>query len=270
MTPDEIAQRADAAGTLRWSGKDSPEIVEFNLPGVRVLEVRGADVTGWSQSGARVQVWFRRPAKEGEIEWLGTVAAPVFPFDAVTPRIVDLRLVADTVRFHAVEGYAVQVERDRGWTALGSSGEPIAMRTTINAASPPVRLLLTPAPRVGRAADFGWLTADPAPRVVSEPPVPRLAATVGVAAQSVARDESAPSWEWPVFAAVGWVVAIAVLAILFARFPRTTWPEQFGLIAGLFASEVLGHWWIGLAAWALARLALVVTVLPRARRFGYN
>ncbi len=252
-------QRADAVGTLRWSGKDSPEIVEFNLQAVKVLEVRGADVAGWSQSGTRVQVWFRRPVKEGEIEWVGTVAAPAFPFDAVTPRVVDMRLVADTVRFHAVEGYAVQVERDRGWTAFGSAGEPIAMRTTILATVPPVRLLLVPALRVGRADDFGWLTAAPAPRAVPESPAPRPAAGAA-AAQPVARDEPAPSWVWPVSAAVGWTLAVAVLAVLMARFPRTTWPEQFGLVAGLFGA-VLGHWWIGLAAWVAARLPALSSFL---------
>ena len=35
-------QRADAVGTVHWSGKDAPALVEFALSGVKVLEVRDA------------------------------------------------------------------------------------------------------------------------------------------------------------------------------------------------------------------------------------
>jgi hypothetical protein len=62
---------------------------------------------------------------------------------------------------------------------------------------------------------------------------------------------------WPASAAVGWLVAVAVLAVLLARFPRATWPEQFGLIAGLFGAAILGQPWIGLVAWAIARAAVL-------------
>ena len=56
-------------------------------------------------------------------------------------------------------------------------------------------------------------------------------------------------------AAAGWAAAVVLLAVLLARFPHATWPEQFGLVAGLFGAAVLGHWWVGLAAWAVARAA---------------
>jgi hypothetical protein len=55
-----------------------------------------------------------------------------------------------------------------------------------------------------------------------------------------------------------------VLAVLLVRYPRTTWPEQFGLVAGLFGAAVIGYWWIGIAGWAAARLAwLAGHFLPR-------
>ena len=63
---DDRPGAADATGTIRWAGKDAPEMLEFVLPGVRVQEVRGADVANWSRSGSRVQVWFRRSIREGE------------------------------------------------------------------------------------------------------------------------------------------------------------------------------------------------------------
>jgi hypothetical protein len=257
------SQRADAVGTLRWSGNDTPEIVEFTLPGVRVLEARGADVAGWSQSGARVQVWFRRLAKEGEIEWIGTATATGVPFDASTPRTVDMRLVTNTVRIHAVEGYALRVERDRGWTAVGSSDDSATLRTTNLPTAPPVRVLLTPAPRVGRAQDFGWLTSVPPTR--SEPPRPQSAPTRAPIASPTVAPETTPRWVWPVSATIGWIVAVAALAVLLTRFPRTTWPEQFGLVVGLFGGAVVGHWWIGLIAWAVARLIVTRNSLSPAR-----
>ena len=159
-------KRADAKGILRWSGKDSPEMVEFALPGVKVVEVRGAEVASWTQIGARVQVWFRRSVRDGEVEWLGTVAAPTFPFDAVTPRLTDLRLLTDTVRLDSAVGFAANVERDRGWTAIDNPGESVARRTT-NATAPPVRVVLSSVPRMTRAEDLGWLSPSYRPRATA-------------------------------------------------------------------------------------------------------
>jgi hypothetical protein len=63
---------------------------------------------------------------------------------------------------------------------------------------------------------------------------------------------------WPVSAAAGWLVALIVLALLLVYLPRTTWPEQFGLVAGLWGAAVLDAWWVGAPAWALARLAALI------------
>jgi hypothetical protein len=78
------------------------------------------------------------------------------------------------------------------------------------------------------------------------------------ASASVIAPASAPRWVWPVSAAVGWVVASIVLAVLLVYLPRATWPEQFGLVMGLLGAAIGGAWWIGVAAWALARLAWLI------------
>ena len=139
-------RRADATGTIHWTGKDAPEMLEFVLPGVRVLEVRGADVASWSRSGSRVQVWFRRSIREGELDWTGTAAVNAVPFAAVTPQIATLRLASNTVQLRAAEGVALTIERDRGWSPLDENGEPLTRRT-MSADAPPVRVLIAPAAR---------------------------------------------------------------------------------------------------------------------------
>jgi hypothetical protein len=250
--------RADASGVVRWSGKDAPELVEFVIPAVKILEVRGPDVAGWSQTGSRVQVWPRRAAKDGELEWVGTVTAPAVPFEAVTPRPADMHLVDNVVRIGAAGGYAARVERDRGWTHLAVSGETLALHTP-NPAAPAVRVLLSPAPRAARADELGWLGSLPRsrPRPASAPAEaqPAPPATPKPSPAAAVNPQPSQTWVWPVSAAAGWVIAVAVLALLIARFPRTTWPEQFAVVAGLFGLVVVGYWWVGLGAWVVARVA---------------
>jgi hypothetical protein len=53
----------------------------------------------------------------------------------------------------------------------------------------------------------------------------------------------------------GWLAASLALAVLIARLPHATWPEQFGLVCGMFAAVFAGSWWLGLGGWAAARLA---------------
>jgi hypothetical protein len=55
----------------------------------------------------------------------------------------------------------------------------------------------------------------------------------------------------------GWLAAALALAVLIARLPQATWPEQFGLVCGMFALAFAGSWWLGVAGWAAARLAWV-------------
>jgi hypothetical protein len=55
--------------------------------------------------------------------------------------------------------------------------------------------------------------------------------------------------------------AMAILTLLLVRFPHTTWPEQLGLLVGLFGVLVVGHWWFGLAGWFAARMFWMREVL---------
>jgi hypothetical protein len=93
-----------------------------------------------------VQVWFRKSAREGEIEWAGTMEVPAGHFAAVTPQVAEQRLVSDTVRLRAGEDSTLTIERDRGWNSLETPGEPLARRRT-SPDAPPVRVAI--APRTG-------------------------------------------------------------------------------------------------------------------------
>lgn len=251
--------RADAVGMVRWLGKDAMPLLEFGVPGVRVTEVRGAEVSGWSQDGSRVQVWLRRGGREGEVEWRGTLAIapprattpPVF--DAVTPRVIHLRLVADTLRLRPADGWAARVERAQGWD-VESTADGFTFRAT-GTAAPPVRLVLTPASPTNRPDDNGWFVSKSGETVI---PPPREVLVDPMPAVVTAAELPQPRWVWPVSTAVVWTVGIAGLAVLVVRFPHSTWPEQIALLGGLFGAAVVGHWWVAAAAWLAARLAWLV------------
>lgn len=244
-------RRADAMGTIHWTGKDAPEMLEFVLPGVWVQEVRGADVASWSRSGSRVQVWFRRSIREGRLEWAGTMAVKAAPFAAVTPQITDLRLASDTVELRAAEGYTLTIERDRGWSTLDENDE-LLVRRTISGDASPVRVLVAPAARTTRVATPVVANAAP-PRPSPDPPRPR--ASPGPIAPSTSPAPDSPGWVRPVSAAALWLLAAGVLGVLLISAPHDTWPEQFGLVAGMLGAVVIGAWWIGFAGWGAARLA---------------
>ncbi len=143
--------RADATGTVSWAARDPVAFVEFNISNVKVLEIRGRDVAGWSQSGARVQVWLRAGEREDTIEWTGT-AVPInaskpaldpASFDAIHPKVTHTRLALDEVRVRALDGWAVKVDRSRGWqTAPAPAGE-LRFRTDSPTAQG-LRVLLAP------------------------------------------------------------------------------------------------------------------------------
>jgi hypothetical protein len=143
--------RADAAGTIVWTAKEPQLLLEWTLPGVRLLDVRGSEVASWHQSGSRVQVWLRTSVREGTLEWRGTVmptpagkipAEPI-AFDAVRPRISGGRPAREDVRVKVVPGWLAEIERDRGWQATPSANGAWQWVATI--ASPPdVRLKLVP------------------------------------------------------------------------------------------------------------------------------
>jgi hypothetical protein len=142
--------RADADGTVSWSAKEPLPLLEFNVPGAKVLEVRGADVAAWNQSGGRVQVWVRGAAREGELEWSGTLnlaprdkpAPDAFPFDPPQPRVQHAKAASEEVRVRPVEGWSAKADRSRGWQAMsGTSGE-LLFRSE-SPAPPQLRVQLT-------------------------------------------------------------------------------------------------------------------------------
>jgi hypothetical protein len=172
--------RADATGLIRWTDRETPPVLEFDVPEVRlfgarvprvrVLEVRGPEVAGWSQVGGRVAVWLRKADRPGAIEWVG-VAAPVsrgrpvpepLGFEPVVPRLVGAKTASTTLRVIPADGWAVRVERDRGWAALPSDDRREWAFRSDGSVVPP-RLLLY-SPRGGPARGFGMveLTGDTA------------------------------------------------------------------------------------------------------------
>jgi len=254
--------RAEGSGSVRWNGKDGVALLEFNLPGVTVNELRGAEVASWSQAGPRVLVWLRRLTREGELVWSGTVAPPSLPFDVVTPRPVDGTIDSDVVVIKPVGGGELGVERDRGWTA---GAAPFTFRTT-NPLAPPVRVTLAPARPYLRAEELGWLAPQRRPAVTPEPPRVVPSPPGGPTAPAEATlPESPRAWVWPVSAALGWAAAVLGFAFLFVRLPRTSWPEQFALVAGLFGAAVAGGWSLAAYAWGLARLVWLVRTLAGLR-----
>ncbi len=143
--------RADAAGTIAWTTKEPQLFLEWTLPGVRLLDVRGSEVASWHQSGARVQVWLHANTQEGTLEWRGTVTpaptgkTPAEPieFDAVRPRISGGRPAQEDVRVNVVPGWLAEIERSRGWQATPSAyGAWHWVATMPN--PPDVRLKLVP------------------------------------------------------------------------------------------------------------------------------
>lgn len=134
--------RADGSGAVSWQAKEPLPLIEFGLPGVRVLEVRGPDVLSWNQSGGRVQVWLRGAPREGAVEWVGTAVSADGAFDPAHPLVSSARHAGDEVRVRAVAGWAVRADRSRGWQSVPAAG---ALRfVTDLPAAPPIRVQLVP------------------------------------------------------------------------------------------------------------------------------
>jgi hypothetical protein len=107
----------------------------------------------------------------------------------------------------------------------------------------------------------------PAPRVVVGPSPgtdPKPSSVLPVESPAAPPHESEPGPWSAVGRAVGWGLAVVVLAVLAGRFPRVTWPEQLGLLGALFGLAVAGGWWVGLMVEGAARLAWLVRRKPRA------
>jgi hypothetical protein len=260
------ATRGSVTGTVRWTSKEPQSFVEFGLPGVKAMEVRGLDLAGWAQPDGRVQVWLKKSAKEGEFTWNGSVNMPPSPFEAITPRIMNGRLVSDSVRIRPAEGFALTLERDRGWTHTSTTGDHFSYRTS-NSAFPPIRVALSPAHRTLQPVEFGWLSPVLRSNPVSEEPRPtnrKPPTNSPRPATAASSSEVAPQWVWPVSAAIGWGVSVLVLMLLMARFSRWTWPEQLGLIGGLFGVALAYGWWVGLVLWFAGRAVWLCEFAVRA------
>jgi len=258
-------QRAVATGTVKWSAKDGQSFLEFSLPGVKVTELRGGDIAGWSNPDGRVQIWLKKPSKEGEVAWSGIVAAPASPFEARTPRPQDGRLTSDTVRVRPAQGFSLAVERDRGWTHTATYGEFISYRTS-SIAFPPVRVSLTQTTPTLGATELGWLSPGHHRTHIADPPPPKVQ---NPSVQTRARPSQTqeltepPRWIWPVSAAVGWGATVLLLIVLMARFPRWTWPEQLGLVGGLLGVVAAQGWWVGIPLWFIGRGVWLMEVIAR-------
>ncbi|HSQ56075.1 MAG TPA: hypothetical protein VLM40_10035, partial [Gemmata sp.] len=249
--------KAHASGQVRWTSKEPVSMLEFNVGTLRLSEVRGPDVDQWVQNGARVQLWLKRPLSEGEINWCASIAKTGAPFNAITPRPLNARLLASVVRIIPTEGFGLQFVRDSGWTPDVST--PARFHTT-DPLTPPIRVNVVRVPPVLHEEEFGWLSPRAA-AVPSRPPdAARVASATPVVEPKFARttidgEELRESrWVARVSSAIGWSALLVLLAILQLRLPRSTWPEQFGIIGGLIGAAVAGMWWVGIAAWAVARL----------------
>ena len=139
--------RADATGTVAWTAKDPVPLAEFALGGVKVLDVRGPDVTGWGQSGGRVYVWLRAGVREGVIEWTGTVEPgkhpEPLPFDPAHPKVLNARVLADEVQVKPIDGWALRPDRSRGWQTMAAPASELRFYTDQPGAQP-LRVLLVP------------------------------------------------------------------------------------------------------------------------------
>jgi hypothetical protein len=150
--------RADAIGTVSWQSKDPLSLVEFTIGGVKVLDVRSPDVAAWSQTGGRVQVWLRSGAREGTIEWTGTLnLAPTnkplpesVAFNPPHPLVVHARPATNEVRVKAADGWTVRLDRTRGWQSLRTRPGEVSVRTE-SPTAPPLRVQLSAiSPAVGK------------------------------------------------------------------------------------------------------------------------
>ncbi|MDB5310955.1 MAG: hypothetical protein JWO38_5157, partial [Gemmataceae bacterium] len=74
-----------------------------------------------------------------------------------------------------------------------------------------------------------------------------------------------PAAELSTLSAAGWCVAVVAVVVLFARVPRATWPEQVGLLAGMFGVAVAGGLAVGVAAYGVARAVWLAGGIARWR-----
>jgi len=65
--------------------------------------------------------------------------------------------------------------------------------------------------------------------------------------------------------ALAWCGAALAVGLLFVRLPRSTWPEQVGLLGALLGVVTVGGLWLGLAIYVAARGIAAIEWLVRGR-----
>jgi hypothetical protein len=163
-------------------------------------------------------------------------------------------LARNTVRVTPANGFAVSVERRRLWTT--DESDPLRFETA-NPTAPPIRVDVKPKPPQSGNDELGWPISarKETPRQVTQPQTDRTASVATATTTAPTATQSAASTQWlaPLSATTAWCVAVVLLGVLFVRWPRATWPEQFALVGGLFGAAVAGGWWIAVPAWIAAR-----------------
>ena len=230
--------------------------VEIDWPeGATLREVRSPESHGWSKSGGRVQVWFRKPTRSAIVTLVGASTA--------APPAAGETLDLGAVRAAGVPGLGVlRVRPAAGLEARWVPAKGVALRPD----STPAETLLT----LDAGVSVGRVRVEPLPTAEpTRPKPPRAAPPVPPAAAAVADPpalDTPPADDWA--AARDWAVALCwplgLLAVAVARRRGLRAPECLAA-CGLLGAGVAGPaTFLGLLfvaagavglAWRLARLS---------------
>ena len=144
------SDRATGRGTMTWSGGDAVPMIEFQTAS-SLVELRGNEVAAWSQTDGRVQVWLKKPVKDGSLEWIATAIAAA-TFDPPLPLAMNARNAIQTLRLRFAAGRGVRVENDKGWRTTADGGRERIFQTDAPLPPPRVQLVL---PSAAAARGFG-------------------------------------------------------------------------------------------------------------------
>ena len=97
-------------------------------------------------------------------------------------------------------------------------------------------------------------------------PAPQAKAPAATAKPAPVETVPIPSTIPSYLMALAWCGTAVGVLVLSVRSPRHTWPEQVGLLGGLFGFAVAGGWIAGLVAYAAARMVWLIGVVAGSRR----
>jgi hypothetical protein len=122
------------------------------------------------------------------------------------------------------------------------------------------------AERLRRAGGSMWVGTGGRASLVFPTPTPAVPALAKLPdSTTTSTAPPGPSWShWVVAAA--WCATVIGVLLLFVRAPRTTWPEQLGLLGGMLGFAVFGQLVWGPMAYAAARTFWLVRVVLSGRR----